>query len=135
MPDFNLPTPPVRPAPPPFNLALVLERLPTADVEAGAQTFRMCTACHTAEKGAAHKIGPNLWAVFENIKGAQPDYNYSMSLRGVRGTWTASELARFLNNPRTALPGTTMAFRGIEDPARLANLIAYLAIMRDGPSR
>src|SRR5690606_35516926 len=38
-----------------------LTLLASADPTAGEAVFRKCVACHTAEKGGANKIGPNLW--------------------------------------------------------------------------
>ena len=40
--------------------------------------------------------------------------------------WSEEELAKFLANPRQAIPGTTMVFVGIRDEVEIANLIAFL---------
>ena len=47
--------------------------------------------------------------------------------------WTPEKLFQYLENPRRVVPGTTMAFAGIGDPQRRADLIAYLgdAALRD----
>ena len=39
--------------------------LASADVAHGQQLSKVCTQCHTFEKGGANKIGPNLYGVTE----------------------------------------------------------------------
>ena len=39
--------------------------LASANVEHGKQLSKVCTQCHTFEKGGANKIGPNLYGVTE----------------------------------------------------------------------
>ena len=33
------------------------------DAAKGAKVFKKCKACHTAQKGGKHKVGPNLFGV------------------------------------------------------------------------
>ena len=40
--------------------------------------------------------------------------------------WNAKTLDRFIADPLKSLPGTTMTYAGIKDPAERADLIAYL---------
>jgi cytochrome c len=118
---------------PQFDARAVVGQLARANVEAGERQFRMCTACHPAEKGAPHRVGSNLWNIIGQRKGALPQFNYSAALKAMGGTWSYLELADYLNNPRKFAPGTSMAFVGITDPERLANLIAYLRTLSDNP--
>src|SRR5215469_3334469 len=39
--------------------------LAKADPKRGEQLVKVCTQCHTFNKGGANKIGPNLWGVTE----------------------------------------------------------------------
>lgn len=96
------------------------------NAERGARTFKMCQACHTVEKAEPSRIGPNLWGVIGRPVASEPGYLYSEALSTKGGVWSEAELARYLENPRAAVPGTKMAFAGIRDPQRIADLIAYL---------
>lgn len=112
---------------------LSLGPLADGDAEAGARVFRMCMPCHFAEKGAGPKIGPALWDVVGRDKAGDEAFTYSAALRAKDGTWTYDELAAFLRNPRAFAPGTSMAFAGLSDPRRLADLLAYLRTLSDTP--
>jgi cytochrome c len=41
-------------------------------------------------------------------------------------TWDPDTLFRYLENPRSTVPGSRMIFAGIADPQQRADLIAYL---------
>jgi cytochrome c len=116
-----------------FDVADVGRRLATADARSGETAARMCAPCHPVQKGEWHRVGPSLWGVVGRAKASAPGYAFSQALRARGGTWTVEELAAFLHNPRTAVPGTQMTFGGISDPARVADLIAYLATLADAP--
>jgi cytochrome c len=136
-PSRQLPLPEGPAAPsseqPSFSPALVVDRLVTADPAAGERLFRMCTACHLADPGGASRIGPNLWGSVGARKASKPGYRYSAALAAKGGSWTYEELALYLHNPRSAVPGTSMSFAGITSPDRLANLIAYMRTLADTP--
>ncbi len=117
-----------------FSVAEVLRRLPTADAAAGARSARMCAPCHPLGKDEWHKIGPYLWGVAGRPKASAPGFVYSSAMRARGGTWSPDELAAFLNNPRAAIPGPAMAFGGISDAQRVADVIAFLATLSDQPA-
>lgn len=116
-----------------FDATVVVALLADANPEHGASLFRLCLACHTGEKDAPVKIGPNLWGVVGRPKAAHPEYRYSAGLRAKGGTWSYEDLAAFLHDPRTFAPGTSMAFRGILEHQKLADLIAYMRTLSDTP--
>lgn len=124
-------TPTPDPPGPTFDVAEVLALLPAADIADGAARFRVCTVCHSAAPDAGHRLGPNLWGIVGRAKAAHADFRYSDALRSRDGTWTLADLAAYLNNPRTYVPGTSMTFAGIRDPAKLANLLAHLQTLTD----
>jgi cytochrome c len=117
-----------------LNIEAVLKLVPRADVTAGATVFKTCLPCHAAERNAAHKVGPNLWNIVGARKAALPDFRYSQSLRNEGGRWSYAELARYLHDTRNAVPGTSMAFFGIKDAQRLADLLAYMRTRADTPA-
>lgn len=109
-----------------FDPTAVVDRIAGADAASGAQQFYACRICHTVADGAPHLIGPNLWNIVNRRKASEPGFRYSQPLRDRGGTWTYAELAAYLHDPRAFVPGTSMAFRGISDEDRLANILAYL---------
>lgn len=124
----------------PFDVRLVEVLLLAADAEAGAVAFKPCRVCHTFSADGVHKIGPNLWGVVGRPKGSLPGFLYSQALTSKGGIWSPIHLARYINNPRKFLPGTSMAYRGTADNETIANIIAYLEtgsgdVPAAGPSR
>jgi len=109
-----------------FDPTAVVDRIAGADAASGAQQFYACRICHTVADGAPHLIGPNLWNIVNRRKASEPGFRYSQALRDRGGIWTYAELAAYLHDPRAFVPGTSMAFRGISDEERLANILAYL---------
>lgn len=122
------------PQPAAFDPAQVIAALPNAKPENAAGTFKKCLTCHTADKAAASKAGPNLWGVVGRERGTREDFGgYSNAMKEKKGAWTYADLAGFLHAPKTWLPGTKMVFAGVSDPAELADLIAYLRTLSDSP--
>jgi len=115
-----------------------LSLLATADPAAGEAVFRKCTACHTADKGGANKIGPNLWDVVNRPIASHEGFSYSAAMRefsqGGSQHWDYEHLSHFLVSPRSLVNGTAMAFAGIKNPQEEANLIAYLRTLSDNPA-
>jgi cytochrome c len=100
------------------------------DPEAGARTWRQCQACHQIGAGAQNRVGPQLTGVVGRPKAASEGFNYSSALaaRGQEGqVWTVEALSAYLADPRGYIPGTTMAFAGLRNPADIENVIAYIA--------
>lgn len=116
-----------------FDVEGVLKRLAAADVNAGEAAFKVCLPCHAAERNAPHKVGPNLWNIVGARKAALADFRYSQALSREGGRWSYSELARYLHDTRNAVPGTSMAFFGIKDDRRMADLLAYMRTRADRP--
>lgn len=100
--------------------------LAEADVEKGEKIFKKCGACHTAEEGGPHKIGPNLYSVLNREKGGVEGFSYSSALVDKGGDWSYSDLDAFLKKPSTYIKGTKMSFAGIKKAEDRAHLIVYL---------
>jgi cytochrome c len=109
----------------PFNAAEITSRIVNADLRNGRAVFTVCAICHMAERAAEHRLGPKLWNIMGREKASYSDYAYSQALKAQGGRWTYEELARYLYDTRTAIPGGKMAFAGIRDPAKLADVIAF----------
>ena len=95
------------------------------DVAAGSAAFQSaCVACHALDGHA--KIGPSLNGIVGHKAGAAPGYAYSAALKAYGKPWTAANLDAFIAAPSKTAPGTRMTFYGIKDPAKRADLIAFL---------
>jgi cytochrome c len=107
--------------------------LASADVAAGEQVFKKCTACHNADKGGANALGPNLWGMLGAPVGKGHGFAFSPALSGVGGTWNWDNLSAWLASPKKFAPGTKMTFAGLSNPQDRANVIAFLNAHSDSP--
>jgi cytochrome c len=108
------------------------ELLAKADADKGKGLFKVCATCHSYEKGAAAKVGPDLWGVVGRPKGSE-SFSYSDAMKGKGGNWTFADLDAFITSPKTFVPGTKMGFGGEPDAGKRADLIAYLRTLSDSP--
>jgi len=103
------------------------------NAENGQKWFRQCAVCHPVSPGGRNTLGPNLLGVFDRPAGAVAGFNYSnaMRTRAAAGlTWSEDNLRAYLTNPRSFLPGGSMAYRGMEDAQHMADVIAYLKVLK-----
>ena len=108
--------------------------LPAADLAAGENIHKRCLQCHDFEKGGPNKIGPNLWGMVGNHHAHAPDFTYSTAMKALTDkTWDYEALNQFLTNPKSAVPGTKMAFAGLSKTQDRVNVIAYLRTLSDSP--
>jgi len=96
------------------------------DSAAGKLVFMRCAACHSIDKGAPHRMGPNLNGVVGRKSGMAAGYRYSAAMAKAGLTWNEATLDRWLTRPSALVPGTMMAFAGLPNPQDRANVIAYL---------
>ena len=118
------------------TLGLVVSALAVAapayaqDVDAGANVFKRCGACHAVGEGAKNKVGPELNELFGRVAGSIADYNYSKAMieAGKNGlVWDPVTLGPYLHKPKEHVPGTKMSFPGLPNQKDIDNLLAYLA--------
>ena len=117
----------------PSGEGTVAALLAAADAGDGKKVFKKCKACHTADEGGAHKVGPNLWDVVGRAKAGAAGYRFSGVLTGLGGAWTFADLDAFLAKPKAFAPGTKMTFNGVRKAADRAAVIAYLRSLSDSP--
>ena len=104
--------------------------LATGNAGAGQGLFVRCAVCHTAQSGAANRIGPNLFGVVGRNAGTLAGYNYSRAMTKSGLTWDEPTLAHYLMGPSALVPGTKMAFAGFSNPQQANDVAAYLATLK-----
>lgn len=98
------------------------------DAERGRHVFRKCATCHVPSPDSTQALAPPLDDVIGRPAGAIPGFQYSeiMTMAGKKGlVWTPNVLYYFLDRPEVFMPGTYMAFPGLEDQER-RDVIAHL---------
>ena len=101
-----------------------------ADPAAGKAVFSsQCSICHSPQPGT-NRVGPSLFGVFGRKAGSVPGYSYSPAMKDSNIVWDEANLSKYLESPRTVVPGTKMPYAGLKDDTRRANLIAYLATLK-----
>ncbi len=95
----------------------------------GEDVFRKCLACHAVGPGAKNRVGPVLDDLFGRKPGTIEGFAYSAGNKkaGEGGlVWNEETLFKYLEDPRSFVPGTTMAFAGLKDEQDRRDVIAYL---------
>ena len=103
------------------------------DVASGEKIFKKCAACHSINKGGAHKIGPALYNVVGRKIGGEAEYKYSKALAQYNKEWNFEELNGFLIKPAKYIKGTKMAYAGLKKEKDRASIIKYLNQNSDNP--
>jgi cytochrome c len=108
--------------------------LASASVEKGQAAAKVCMTCHTFEKGGPNKVGPNLYGIVGDHRGADRNgFNFSAAMKAKGGTWSIDDLNQFIENPKGFIPGTAMGFAGLKKDSQRADVIAYLRTLSDSP--
>lgn len=90
-----------------------------------------CVVCHSVEKGGPMRVAPNLWSIVGAPKAREKGYGYSTALASAGGVWTQQDLNDYLAAPDKFLPGTKKTIIGLPKPKERAELIAFLATLKD----
>jgi cytochrome c len=99
------------------------------DPARGQAAFAPCRACHVTQAGV-NRVGPSLHGVVGRTSGSVPGFAYSAANKQGHIVWTPQVLFNYLENPRKFMPGTKMAFVGVKDPQKRADIIAWLATQK-----
>ena len=104
-----------------------VEATPAATAEvSGEKSFAKCAACHKVEKGAPNGVGPNLHGIVGKAVASVDGFAYSTAMKAKGGVWDEATLDAYLENPRKVVPGTKMAFAGINNAEERKALIGWL---------
>ncbi len=83
-----------------------------------------CRNCHSIKEGE-NRLGPSLHNVFNAEAGTVPDFaNYSGALKGFR--WDEATLDKFIADPKSISPNTTMIYPTVADPEIRKTIIEFL---------
>jgi len=97
-----------------------------ADPAAGEKAYAVCKACHRVGEGAKNTVGPSLNGIVGRQAATVEGFKYSDALKNSGLTWDEAALAEYFKNPKAKVPGTKMAFAGVKDDTKIADIIAYL---------
>jgi cytochrome c len=92
----------------------------------GRLLFLKCAPCHDISATPSAKTGPNLRGVFGRKVASLPGYAYSTAMKAQTFTWDEAHLDRWLTQPTDLIPGTAMAFGGLDSAADRRAVIDYL---------
>ena len=102
-----------------------LPAMAAGDPARGAVIYERCAACHSLEYD---RTGPRHCGLIGRRAGSVPGFDYSPAMRASGLVWDEKTLDRFLAAPTQVVPGTSMGYAGISNPAERADLIAWLAV-------
>ncbi|HWA49748.1 MAG TPA: cytochrome c family protein [Dongiaceae bacterium] len=98
-----------------------------ADPVAGQKAFAVCKACHQVGEKAKNGVGPILNGVVGRPAGSVEGFKYSDAMKSSGITWDEAALDEYLKNPKAKVPGNKMAYAGLKDDTKRADVIAYLS--------
>ena len=102
------------------------------DAAAGAVAFQACATCHATAAGE-ELTGPSLAHVWRRKAGTAAGFDrYSDAMVHSDFVWDEQTLDRWLSDPRSLIPGTTMTFPGLRDRKTREDVIAYLRAVSEG---
>lgn len=101
-----------------------------APADPGAVLFeKRCAQCHSLARGK-NGNGPSLHGVINRPAASEPGFKYSRAMRQMATedslNWSEEYLAAFVAQPSQLVPGTRMAFAGMENEEDRAALIAWI---------
>jgi cytochrome c len=115
-------------------LAPIAPLLASADLAAGeALAKRQCASCHSFNDGGKNGVGPNLYGIMGRAHGGVAGFTYSAALKGKPGPWNYEEMNAWLKKPAAYIPGSRMAYAGLNSDKQRADIILYLRSLAATP--
>jgi cytochrome c2 len=96
--------------------------------DAAENLLTQCIVCHTLSERETVSVAPSLRGIVGRPVAAAEGFAYSEAMAGFGGRWSEDRLDRFLANPAATIPGTTMAFEGIDDAGERRQIIGLLKL-------
>ncbi len=116
-------------------LAPIGPLLASADLAAGeALAKRQCASCHSFNDGGKNGVGPNLYGIIGRAHGGVAGFTYSAALKGKPGPWSYEEMNAWLKKPAAYIPGSRMAYAGLNSDKQRADVILYLRSLAATPA-
>ena len=106
--------------------ALCMVSAQAQDADAGKTVFNVCRACHQVGDTAKNGVGPVLNGLFGRKSGTVAGYNFSDANKNSGITWDDAAFTNYIKDPKASMPGNKMAYAGLKDDKKIADLIAYL---------
>ncbi len=100
------------------------------DAKAGADVFKRCAVCHTAQKGGGDGLGPDLFGVVGRKSASRPGFAYSAGLKKSGLVWNEANLNKWVAGPQRVVPGNKMMFPGLTSKKQQADVVAYLGTLK-----
>ena len=98
------------------------------DAAAGKVAFIACAACHTIDKGAPNRVGPNLNGIIGKKAAAVAGFAYSDPFKKGAAdiVWTEAKVDEWITMPAKMIAGTKMTYPGQANETTRKNIIAYM---------
>jgi cytochrome c2 len=103
--------------------------------DAAENLLTQCIVCHTLSERETVSVAPGLRGIVGRPVASADNFAYSEAMAAFGGRWTEDRLDRFLENPAAAVPGTTMAFEGIDDAGERRQIIELLKLQVEEQQR
>lgn len=110
-------------------IAVLTSAQAQADDAAQQQFLTSCGVCHSTEKVAAARQGPNLYGVIGRKAGQQSGFQYSQALAASGLVWDEATLDRWIEDAPAVVPGTVMPYRQA-NPDKRRLIVQYLATLK-----
>ena len=98
----------------------------SGDPIAGKKVFNKCKTCHLMEKDGINRIGPNLFGLIGRKSGTATGFKFSRAMKEANIVWSVNSLSRYLIKPKAFVPGTKMAFPGLDTEQEIWDVISYI---------